>query len=169
MDMNARQTTMHIEMEGTRVGRTWGSLGSNLPVTTTEESETSNNNRQQQQGKLPNNKNVLLDRLNKQWYNSELRSDNERICGFAATAKWKLLKPIEEHRTRQHSWDASCTNNPRRRRPTKAHDDNNKSTNHDTTTTQEQHGQQVGTTMGQGGMYPDFKPRSTLPCTFFKG
>ena len=28
--------------------------------------------------------------------NSELQSDNERISGFAETAKWKLLKPIEE-------------------------------------------------------------------------
>ena len=48
-------------------------------------------------------KNVLLDRLKQAMVdkvpvlsNSELRSDNERICGFAATAKWKLLKPIEE-------------------------------------------------------------------------
>ena len=48
-------------------------------------------------------KNVLLDCLKQAMVdkvpvlsNSELRSDNERISGFAETAKWKLLKPIEE-------------------------------------------------------------------------
>ena len=48
-------------------------------------------------------KNVLLDHLKQAMVdkvpvlsNSELQSDNKRISGFAATAKWKLLKPIEE-------------------------------------------------------------------------
>ena len=48
-------------------------------------------------------KNVLLDHLKQAMVdkvpvlsNSELRSDNERISGFAETAKWKPLKPIEE-------------------------------------------------------------------------
>ena len=48
-------------------------------------------------------KNVLLDCLKQAMVdkvpvlsNSELQSDNERISVFAETAKWKLLKPIEE-------------------------------------------------------------------------
>ena len=48
-------------------------------------------------------KNVLLDHLKQVMVdqvpvlsNSELQSDNERISGFAVTAKWKPLKPIEE-------------------------------------------------------------------------
>ena len=48
-------------------------------------------------------KNVLLDHLKQAMVdkvpvlsNSELQSDSERISGFAETAKWKPLKPIEE-------------------------------------------------------------------------
>ena len=48
-------------------------------------------------------KNVLLDCLKQAMVdkvpvlsNSEWQSDNERMSGFVETAKWKLLKPIEE-------------------------------------------------------------------------